>query len=218
MITVRFVSFVFLTATLLFSYVSFSLEPERPQENLRPEINNDYGLTPLHQAVLDTNLPLLQRLRERGEDIEATNIGKQTALHLAAIVGNKEIIKQLIKYKANIEAQSDYGLTPLHHAAERNQKECSEILLLKGANLKAKTDLGRTPCDLAFNRNHETLVVFFNQWPRKAHRERMKNLKTLEKQLKQPHGFLLSLFQINYPCSIIASFLTIKETLAVLNN
>ena len=117
------------------------------------EHRDDLGRTPLHKAILKSNLESVKALLNSGAKYEALyeEINKGTPLHLAAQQGNKGIMWELISRGANVEAQGEFGGTPLIWAADYNQVGSVNTLLSSGANLDAQDANGRTPLHASVN-------------------------------------------------------------------
>jgi hypothetical protein len=92
------------------------------------------GLTPLHRAANRGDLATVKALLEKGADVNARGLAKQTPLHLAV---TKEIAQLLISKGAQIEARDRYGRTPLFWAAGAGRKDVAEALLAGGAQADA---------------------------------------------------------------------------------
>lgn len=89
--------------------------------------------TPLHIAVKRENYELVKFLLQKGADIQATTVEKQTALHFAAHSGSVEITKLLLGKGAKVDVYDDEDQSPLSLAVLTNNKEVLQILIMKGA-------------------------------------------------------------------------------------
>lgn len=70
--------------------------------------------TPLHQACMDRNKVLVQRLlRENPLDVNARNENGRTPLHLAALTGADEIVSLLLQRNADPRCRDNNGHTVL---------------------------------------------------------------------------------------------------------
>ena len=92
------------------------------------------GNTPLHLAVLDSNIDLISVLIYVGGSCKAANNSGETPLHFAAEVGSVRAILMLIKGGADINAEDDQKLTPIEWAAESRSVDIVRLLLALGAN------------------------------------------------------------------------------------
>jgi len=74
---------------------------------------NMAGMTALHQAVLDDNLPLVHLLVTHGADIHKADVDSWTPLHAAAANGHASIVRYLMDRGADTEAVTEEGETAL---------------------------------------------------------------------------------------------------------
>jgi ankyrin repeat protein len=104
----------------------------------------------LLQAAEDGNVDKVQKLLDKGANIEATNDDGWTPLHWACRNGCVEVVEMLLDKRANIEARDNGGWTPLHEACYKGHVEVVKLLLDKGTNIEATDDdLGWTPLHAA---------------------------------------------------------------------
>lgn len=81
--------------------------------------SDDYGYTPLHEAVFKRDLITAAYLISKGADIKARSKKGCTPLHIAA-AGRPQITKLLIEAGADVNALDENGLSPLVYSL----KEC----------------------------------------------------------------------------------------------
>ena len=123
------------------------------------------GWTPLHCAVNQDDLSIVELLVENGAQIEFTGeiggIG-ETPLHFAAglMCGDIRIVSYLVEKGANIEAKDDNGLSPLHHSAFNDEnggmdERVPQYLIDHGAQIETIDNNGETPLHKACG----------SQWP-----------------------------------------------------
>jgi ankyrin repeat protein len=103
--------------------------------------------TPLHVAVAQGSVPLVEILIAHGANLEALSEDRGArAIHLAATFGELEMLTLLLDDGAEIEAQDNTGQTPLLIAAATNNLEAVNVLLDRGADLEAReSGKGQTP-------------------------------------------------------------------------
>jgi ankyrin repeat protein len=89
---------------------------------------NDYGQTPLHVAIVESDL--------RGE------------IYL------EDTVRMLVDRGADIHSRDSDGRTPLHDAAKGGNNTALEILIERGAEIDARCFKGRTPLIEAVYRYH----------------------------------------------------------------
>ena len=111
--------------------------------------------TALHWAAYHANLPMAQRLRESGADVEAKDGRNWTPLYWS---GNHDVLQFLLKQQAQVNFDQ---WSPLHLAANSDDGiDRVNILLKAGANplARPKRD-GRTPLHVAFNAKIVTALI-----------------------------------------------------------
>lgn len=90
--------------------------------------------TPLHVAVSEGRLKMVEMLVDHGADVEAVSEQQGSrALHLAAQFGHADIAALLIKEGANTDAGDSHHNTPLHRAAKEGHLYVVRLLLEQGA-------------------------------------------------------------------------------------
>ena len=91
----------------------------------------------------------VERLLQRGVDINTSNIDGLTALHQACIDNNQSMVEFLLNRSADINCQDNEGWTPLHAAASCGNFEIVEYLLSRGAIVDVCNNEGELPIDIA---------------------------------------------------------------------
>ncbi|MEC8882424.1 MAG: ankyrin repeat domain-containing protein, partial [Pseudomonadota bacterium] len=110
------------------------------------------GRTALHYAVISGDKKFVQKLLNRGANIDELDNEGKTALHHAVIKGDLDIVKVMLprgitgflKRGAQIEAQDNEGMTALHHAAINGKPDIVKELLQRGAKIEAQDNKGMT--------------------------------------------------------------------------
>ncbi len=96
------------------------------------------GTTPLHWAVYNDNLALVERLLAAGADVSTTNEFGSTPLTEAATVGNAAVIEALLKGGAAVDAPGHDGQTALMVVARSGNTAAAEVLIAHGADVNAR--------------------------------------------------------------------------------
>ncbi|KAL9617657.1 MAG: hypothetical protein Q9160_007574 [Pyrenula sp. 1 TL-2023] len=121
------------------------------------------GRTPLHAAVLASQLHTVSLLLDHGADIEAHDLHKRTSLHLVVGSGPSDmlistsqtpsaqilILSHLLHRNASTAARESDGSTPLHIAAYEGDVTAVKVLLDAGADSEAKRMGNITAAELA---------------------------------------------------------------------
>lgn len=106
------------------------------------------GGSPLHEAALTADLPLLRKLLDQPSSLASLDQG-YTVLHAAAAAGHADVVDLLVARGADPNVIGRDGLTPLHLAAHQGYTASVRALLERGARLEARSATGATPLGLA---------------------------------------------------------------------
>ena len=101
---------------------------------LNPYLNVRVGDTPLHVAIKSGRRGIVERLLNKGADINTLAEG-HNALSLAAAEGHAEIVELLIRFNADINFRGGCGATPLIFAAEHGHQNVIDVLLKHHADI-----------------------------------------------------------------------------------
>ena len=162
----------------------------QPEYAAKIESRTTDGRTPLHAAVLASQLPAIQMLLERGADIESRDVHGRTALHLVVGSGVNStksqvespytsrssstpahilILAHLLENNASTSSRESDGCTALHIAAFEGDVQAVVVLLDHGADPDLKRIGGHTAADLAKRVGQTEVVrVFEERYGKKA--------------------------------------------------
>jgi ankyrin repeat protein len=129
--------------------------------NIKSE--DEYGMGPLHYAVLHYKLDVLRLLLEHKANVQSTDRSLNTPLHMVAWLDDinmaKNMVDALVKCGANINARNKNGDTLLHMLIYNNNKD-----LITYVNDKYRCDVSiknndrETPISLAQRLNRKNLL------------------------------------------------------------
>ncbi|XP_074663076.1 uncharacterized protein LOC141915448 isoform X2 [Tubulanus polymorphus] len=91
----------------------------------------------------------IERLLEKGANINTGNIDGLTALHQACIDGKLDMVKFLAERGADLDVCDNEGWTPLHATASCGFLDIAKYLLDNGANIAAVNNDGELAVDIA---------------------------------------------------------------------
>jgi ankyrin repeat protein len=119
----------------------------------------------LIQAATRGDTAAVQKLLQKGANIEAKDIGGDSALIFAAMQYNSkkiesytQVVKLLLDKGANLEVKNTRGETALLRAAGGKDAGIVKLLLDKGANIEAEKEPGLTPLVVATLMNKAEFV------------------------------------------------------------
>ena len=96
------------------------------------------GTTPLHWAVRQDDLELVERLLDAGADVAAANRYGITPVHLAAVNGSTAVLTQLLDAGANVNTAGIEGETVLMTVARGGHVDAARLLIERGATVDAR--------------------------------------------------------------------------------
>lgn len=122
-------------------------------------IRDGEGRTPLFEAVIEDQLPIIKLLIEWGADINHQDRSGLTPLHFAVQNKSEDVIAFLLSIGANANLQDIYGNGPLWRATfdARGNYSIVEKLLLAGADPRHKNKSDKSPFDFASTIGDEKL-------------------------------------------------------------
>jgi ankyrin repeat protein len=134
----------------------YSKEQEQEMQRIRDVVSADpttinlqdkAGNTPLHLAVINNYLPLMDWLKGHGADPNSRGPYGDRPLHTAVISDRNSdgrVIRILLRMGADVNAPNDYGDTPLHRAAYHGLTETARLLLKNKADVSRRAQRGET--------------------------------------------------------------------------
>ena len=103
------------------------------------------GETPILAAAQNPNFFVLEKLIERGANLEAVDNDKRNALFIASKCNDKPyIITYLIEKGIPVNYRDEFGNTAVIFAAQNNNVNIIKTLIEKGADIKTVNDMGTT--------------------------------------------------------------------------
>ncbi|MBA0233287.1 ankyrin repeat domain-containing protein [Stenotrophomonas maltophilia] len=129
-------------------------------QTVGPNAADEYGVTPLHYAIIGERTQITELLLEAGADPEAQDAQgmkpfdlrkpvvekrdqHRLTVHQAAAAGNQEQVKAYIAMGGDLQATDHGNFTPLQHAANAGHSQIVTDLIDAGADINAHR--GSTP-------------------------------------------------------------------------
>jgi|GEM_PF-2540565 len=117
-----------------------------------PDINScitTHTRTLVHYACLSGHKKVLERLIEKGANLDCSDVWQQSPLHLACQLGHLSIVETLITRMSSINTQEALGRTPLYMATYYNRLPVVQTLLKHRADANCANNDGFTPLHIA---------------------------------------------------------------------
>jgi ankyrin repeat protein len=117
---------------------------------------NCFGETPLHLAASDYgSLELIQKLVEKGAEINSIDSNGRTPLHRATIFNEDRIVKCLLKKGANVNKLDNNGESAVLLALKRVPSlPFVKVLIQHGADLNFKNSKGKTALEISLESHY----------------------------------------------------------------
>ena len=124
-----------------------------------PNVAEPDGTTPLHWAVRNNDVTLVERLIRAGADVKTTNRYGIAAIALACESGSAAIVEKLLTAGVSANATGPYGETALHTCAHAGKVDAAKVLIAHGASLDAGDSWrGQTPLMWAAAQGHPDVM------------------------------------------------------------
>src|SRR5262249_32097305 len=95
---------------------------------------NEFGVTPLMEAAVNSELAVIKRLIAAGAEINSVDSDGRSALIFAVIDGRLEVVKYLLKKGANVNIKNAHNKTGTTIGEEINFKENQKTFASFGAD------------------------------------------------------------------------------------
>ncbi|XP_013407385.1 tankyrase-2 [Lingula anatina] len=116
-----------------------------------PDLPEDRGNTPLHEAVEKADIYMVHLLLSHKADVNAQNQRKQTALSLSSLYGYVDIAETLLNNGALIDHYDNEGRTPLLIALHEGNEDMARLLISRDCDVHHCDDKGTSAFYLAIH-------------------------------------------------------------------
>lgn len=114
--------------------------------------------TLLHEAMHRGMLEAVDKLLDRGINIQAQDIDKKTALHVAVLLNSHSSVDSVASRGAGVQAKVGFGESALNIAGRLKDYEAVDRLLDHGTHIQAQDRDGKTALHLALRQNSLEIV------------------------------------------------------------
>ncbi|CAB0029330.1 unnamed protein product [Trichogramma brassicae] len=130
---------------------------------VKVDAQDNEGWTPLHEAIFNGNMNLVEILLRRGASPNVADNDKFTPLHAICERKNSDDglakrffeINDELNQLVEVDAKNEEGSTPLHLALSRGCKKLNELLLKRHADPNIANAEGRTPLHVICQREDD---------------------------------------------------------------
>ncbi len=102
---------------------------------------------------------LIEKLIQRGANLDAKSSDGSAPLHLAAVKGDVSAAEVLLKHGASVDLPATDDITPLMLAVQKDDAKMVKILLKHGADVKAENGFGDSVVTYASPQSKEILAL-----------------------------------------------------------
>lgn len=117
------------------------------------------GNTPIMLASMRGDIKIVQKLLDRGINVNARNLNDETALMMASAGGFTEVVKMLIEANADAARRDSTGNTALAFAAIFGRDEVAKLLISKRVDVNAADKFGNTALHHAIKCGKESIAM-----------------------------------------------------------
>ncbi|CAB0029331.1 unnamed protein product [Trichogramma brassicae] len=136
---------------------------DEKHQMVQVDAQDNEGWTPLHEAIFNGNMNLVEILLRRGASPNVADNDKFTPLHAICERKNSDDglakrffeINDELNQLVEVDAKNEEGSTPLHLALSRGCKKLNELLLKRHADPNIANAEGRTPLHVICQREDD---------------------------------------------------------------
>jgi len=126
-------------------------------------VKSTSGATPLHEAVRNGRIEVINLLIQHGADVNAVDAKGNSPLHVGMPSHvHRDVVTILMQHGANPNLRDEHGDTPLHVAVILNRSaEAVQALLNGGSDVHIRNIQGKTPLYIAVQERRNSLIPIF---------------------------------------------------------
>ncbi|KAL9955881.1 hypothetical protein ACROYT_G037277 [Oculina patagonica] len=134
-------------------------------KGLELSITDEFGRTPLHNAILGKQHRIVELLLSGEADVQVKDERGDTPLHTAVRTGDEAVLQMLLQNsKCEVNATGRANVTPLHLAAGMDRVNFCKMLIEHQAIIDSRDEDQMTPMGHAVERGAKDAVEYFFQY------------------------------------------------------
>lgn len=133
-------------------------------QNVSPTLQDTYGRTPLHYACLHNHVNLIEKLVQKGANIDALDKDNFSPLLCAIISKNSECVKLLINLGAKGDGDSEKLYIPLNFACQYGIYDATQMILARWPNVIKPDAEGLYPIHIVSRAGHHNLIPLLTKY------------------------------------------------------
>lgn len=114
-------------------------------EKVNPNVQDFYGMGPLHYASQNDHLKSVKALILNGGRVNMRDYDGRIALHLATHFNNLDVAEFLVQKGGNINSKDNYGLSPIFYSSAYGDFLMTDMLLFYSKGEQVYDLEGKTP-------------------------------------------------------------------------
>lgn len=113
---------------------------------------------PIHLAAKQNLSKVVEKLIEKGANLNAWDADQMSAMTIASYHGNTKVVELLLRYEADVNFRDSCYRTPLHRAVEADAINVVSILIDYKADINVTDKKGWSPIHLAIALDHQNII------------------------------------------------------------
>ena len=135
------------------------------QGHLQEDVADQDGRTPLHWAVMQGNIEVMQALLAAGSDANRGDSEGRTPLHMTVLMQNEAMLRLLVSYEADVNAVDGRKQSSIFLCCDMGLGALLPMLVEAGASIELQDDSKSTPMHFACVNGHFDIAKWLIEGP-----------------------------------------------------